>query len=40
MVARARSKFYTWGWGERGQLGHGDFRNEVRIVIISYLRKL
>lgn len=20
---------FTWGWGERGQLGHGGFNNEL-----------
>ena len=31
-------KVYTWGWGEKGQLGHGSYENEYspRLVIGLY----
>lgn len=28
-ICRVRGRFYTWGWGDRGQLGHGDHKNEL-----------
>ena len=30
-------KIYTWGWGAKGQLGHGHFDSEVspRLLIIE-----
>lgn len=37
IVKTSLGKVYTWGWGERGQLGHGEFGNELhpRIVRIN-----
>lgn len=29
-------KVYTWGWGERGQLGHGRFVNEMAPRIVNF----
>ncbi|CAD8157004.1 unnamed protein product [Paramecium pentaurelia] len=28
VIAKTRSKIYTWGWGERGQLGNSELKNE------------
>jgi len=28
-------KVYTWGWGEKGQLGHGSFQNEYSPRLVS-----
>jgi alpha-tubulin suppressor-like RCC1 family protein len=30
-------KVYTWGWGERGQLGHGVLKNELSPRLVDHL---
>lgn len=35
------AKVYTWGWGEKGQLGHGRFVNELapKLVVLNQAMK-
>jgi alpha-tubulin suppressor-like RCC1 family protein len=38
VVARSNNKVFTWGWGEKGQLGLGSYANEVHSSFIHLVK--